>query len=262
MCLQDSSSSLTHQSTTASYRRFLITAGNYLGLRISSRYSNKRQSRGDYPCHKFYQARKRSSCKRLLWWPMHTHGSFSKTSRSRNTRWINARHSSSSNQKLSQMRELIETFTTPWCYFLQRFWKMLLIHRSWWSLRKKSTDFTDQMLSTLQSVKFTWNTRKNFILSLQKCQMLNQRTTRKDKKEYFYDRKFQKKPERSNSKETRVRLGHFIQKCLLTVLSKVDHLWYLSSFQVLRTRSNFSKMKARRKKLKEHKALHLSSEVT
>lgn len=193
---------------------------------------------------------------------MHTHGSFSKTSLSRNTRWINARHSSSSNQKLSQMRELIETSTTLWCYFLQRFWKMLLIHQSWWSLKRRSTDFTDQMLSTSQSVKFTWNTRKNFILSLLKCQMLNQKMTKKDRKEFFCDRKFQKRPERSNSRETRVRSGLFTQKCLLTVLSKVDHLWFLLFSQVLRTRSNFSKMKARRKKLREHKALHLLSEVT
>lgn len=193
---------------------------------------------------------------------MHTHGSFSKTSRSRSTRWINARHSSNSNQKLSQMRGLIGTFTTPWCYFLQRFWKMLLIHQSWWSLKKRSTDFTDQMLSTLQSVKFTWNTRKNFIHSLLRCQMLNQKTMRKDKKEFFCDRKFQKKLGRSNSRETRVRSGHFIQKWLLIVLSKVDRLWFLLYSQVSRTRSNFSKMKARRKKLREHKALHLSSEVT
>ena len=193
---------------------------------------------------------------------MHTHGSFSKTNLSRKSRWINARHSSSSNQKLSQMRELIETFTTLWCYFLQRFWKMLLIHQSWWSLKKRSTDFTDQMLSTSQSVKFTWNTRKNFILSLLKCQMQNQKMTRKDRKEFFFDRKFQKRPGRSNFRETRVRSGHFTQKCLLTVLSKVDHLWSLLFSQVLRTRSNFSKMKARRRKLREHKALHLSSEVT
>ena len=92
--------------------------------------------------------------------------------------------------------------------------------------------------------------------------MLNQKTMRKDKKEFFCDRKFQKKLGRSNSRETRVRSGHFIQKCLLTVLYKVDHQWYLLFSQVLRTRSNFSKMKARRKKLREHKALHLSSEVT
>ena len=193
---------------------------------------------------------------------MHTRGSFSKTSRSRNTRWINARHSSNSNQKLSQMRELIETFTTPWCYFLQRFWKMLLIHQSWWSLKKKSTDFTDQMLSTSQSAKFTWNTRKNFTLSLLKCQMLNQKTTRKDKKESFCDRKFQKRQGRSNSRETRVKSGLFTQKCLLTVLSKVDHLWFLLSSQVLRTRSNFSKMKVRRRKHREPQALLLLNEVT
>ena len=154
MCPPDCSISSILQIITASCKHCLTTAENYSDSRTSNKYWSKKPGREDYQFRRCFLARRRSWCRKLSWWQMPTRGLSSRTRQSQRTKWNNASLSSNSSQRSSPTSVQTGTSMTHSSCSRQRCSRMLSTLRNWWSLRKRSIDCIDRMLSTLLSAKF------------------------------------------------------------------------------------------------------------
>ena len=213
----------TNMSTSC--RRSSSTARSSSASRISNRFWSRKPGSEDCLCHKSYPARKRSLTRRQQRWPTHTAGLSSSTRHSLSMPSEPTSPSSSSSLRLSRTSAPISTSLKRWPFSRPRYSRTPLTHLNLWSLRRKSTGFSDQMLSTSLNVKSIWNNKRSSTHNWQTW-IFNKNNPKIDRKESSFVQKYPKSGGRSSSKETKVKSDPSTLSSRLTVHFKVDHQWF------------------------------------
>lgn len=124
-------------------------AKNYLDWRVSSKFLSRRPNNVAYPYLKFYHQRRRNSTKKPKRWQIAMLGLFLVTRVLTRMKWVIASHSCNSKVKSLPTLSRIRHSMRLWWFLLVRFFIMLLKNQRCLNLRRRSTDCSARMHSTL-----------------------------------------------------------------------------------------------------------------
>ena len=142
-----------------------ITTKNYFDLKISSRYQNKRHGSAVFRFRKCCPQRRRNCTIRLKKCRISIATLFTSTAAlARRTRRTSIR-TCNSNPKLLPIRRMTGTFMRPCSFSAPRYFRMLSKRRRYQNLKRKSTDFSVQMLSISHNAFTSMSKRRESIHS-------------------------------------------------------------------------------------------------
>ena len=249
-------SNLSHiLSTSISCRLCLNTAKSSSVWKTNNKCLSRRPWLEAYLYHKFCHRKRKNCKKRQQRWQMPTVGSSFLTHRCPNRRLRTISRSFNSSRRLSRTSDQISTSSRHWRSFLRRSWKRHLTHRSWWNLKKKSTDYSGQMHSISPSANSTKTLSNVSILNWKRSrfQQSPRRTTYPTRFKWgsYSVKKYHEMLDAWSSNAISQRFVRFIKKWTLALLWTVALPWSVWSSLALRTKSALLSRSRRKKRLRE-----------
>lgn len=246
-------------STRTCWRPCWTTTVSFSDSRISSKCLNKKPNRGVFLFRKSYHRRRRSSLKRPRRWLTNTAGSSLLTPASV-PKMQTPTHSCSLSLKSCQTKKLIDISTRPWWSFQQKFFKLLLTNPIFPNSRKKSTDFSDRMLSIfLRELSMMKPERENTNASKKLVQLKKEMNFLKGWK---IDLRFQKKTTDRAISKPKMKSDHCLTGWRHMELLTQDHHWFQWFSQVWKTKRRCSEMSRIRLKLVKAMAKSVLTQCT